>query len=167
MIINIREFIAKKKKENLDNRMRNMLQSDRAGVQKAMKEQAASKSIPGEAKEILSAEEIAALLQDISPSGFVYRVDLPGAVDVYRFINLGNYREFVDNLGHMEKDNEFLKAMCVIDKCEEFVDYDSMAKAFRVFEYVVRHNKTNTPVVMYARSWSIEMRKYLEELNLL
>lgn len=166
MIINIREFIVGKKKERLDNRMRNMLQSDRAGVQ-AREEIAASKSISDEAKEILTVEELNAMLQDMSSSGFVYRVQFEGAVSAYRDITLSNYREFVDKLSHMDRDSQFIKAICLIDKCEEYMDYESMVRAFNITEYVIRLNKTNTPAVLYTRIWMTEMRRYMEELNLL
>jgi hypothetical protein len=166
MIIDIKKFLLGKNKKR-NSEVLATFKKEREMIRRAMEEQAAGKSISGEAKEILTAEEIAALLQDMSPSGFVYRVNLPGAKEVYRFITLSNYQGLIDVLGHMEKEHEFLRAMCLIDKCEEFADYDYMAKGFKIFEYVVRHNKTNAPTIAYARQFIIEMRRYLEELNLL
>lgn len=160
MIINIREFIANKKKEKLGQRMSAMLQSDRLGVQKVTEEQAPT-------VEVITAEEIAELVTTVSPSGFEYRINLSGADFHYNMINERNYKAFADKMGHMERESEFIAAMCLIDKCEEYDDYNTMASTFRIFEYVIRHNKTNTPVVTYAREYNIAMRRYLEELNLL
>jgi hypothetical protein len=166
MIIDIKKFLFNKNKKRQQEVLATF-RKEREMIKRAMDEQAASKSIGGQAKEILTAEEIASLLQEISPSGHVYRINLDGAKEVYRFITLSNYQGLVDVLGHMEKEHEFLKAMCLIDKCEEFADYEYMAKGFKIFEYVVRHNKTNAPTIAYARQFIIEMRRYLEELNLL
>jgi hypothetical protein len=166
MIINIREFLKGKKKQHLESRL-STLKTEREAVRRAYEEQAATKGLSSNGKEILTAEEIAALLSSISPSGFIYRVDLQGANDAYRAINLGNYRTLVDKMGHMERESEFIKAMCLIDKCDEYSDFEYMARAFKFFEYVVRHNKTNSPAVTYARQFNIEVRRYLEELNLL
>lgn len=166
MIIDIKSFLTGKKKENNARRLQFLKQESNI-IRRSMEEQAAAKGISGEAKEILTTEEIAELLQTMSPSGFVYRVDFDGALDVYRTITLSNYRNLVDRMSHMERESEFLRAMCLIDKCEEYADYEYMARAFKFFEYVVRHNKTNTPAVTYARQFNIEMRRYLETLNLL
>jgi hypothetical protein len=166
IVVNITEFLTGKKKEANAKRL-DFFKAEREMVRIAMEEQAASKSIGGEAKEILTAEEIAALFQDMSSSGYVYRVTLDGAAQAYRSINLANYRREVDALGHLEREQEFLRAMCLIDKCDEFADYESMSKAFRIFEYVVRHNKTNAPVIAFARQFIIQVRRYLEELNVL
>jgi hypothetical protein len=162
MIINIKEFLTRKKKENNARRLE-FLKHEGQWIRETMNQTAST----SETTDILSNEDIATLMQEISPSGFVYRVELEGAAAAYRSITLANYRELVEKLGHMERDTEFLKALCLIDKCEEFADYDAMTKAFKITEYVIRHNKTNTPVLSYARSWIIEMRRYLEELNLL
>lgn len=166
MIININNIKAMLNKKKMSRRL-DFLKTEGEMVRRTLDEQAVSKQPIVETTDVLTTEEIAELLQSMSPSGFAYRVELDGALAMYRTINLSNYRELVDKIGHMERESEFLRTLCLIDKCEEFADYEYMSRAFKIFEYVIRHNKTNTPVVSYARRWTIEMRRYLEELNLL
>lgn len=117
--------------------------------------------------EVISAEEIADIVKAISPSGFVYRVTLDGANEIYNAINEHNYKQLANGIGHLEEDDEFLVGMCLIDKCEEYADYEAMAEVFKVYEYVVRHKKANSPVITYARQYNIGMRMHLTNLNLL
>ena len=166
MVIDIKGFITGRNKKNNARRLE-FLKQEGEMVRRTLEEQAAANE-SADVKDIITAEEIAELLQqNVSPSGFVYRVLLDGAAKAYRSITLANYRNLVEELGHLEKEHEFLRALCLIDKCEEFADYEAMGKAFRIFEYVVRHNKTNTPIITFARQFNIEMRRYLEELNVL
>jgi hypothetical protein len=163
MKINLKEFMFRKKKENLEQRL-NTLKQDRKAIEEAAKRQAVKET---KVTEVITSEEIAVSLDPVAPSDFAYRINIHGSVDAYRRITLSNYRELVNKLGHMDKDEEFLRALCLIDRCEEFNDYEYMVRAFTIVEYVVRHNKTNTEVVTYSRQFCIEMRRYLEELNLL
>jgi hypothetical protein len=133
--------------------------------EREMIRQASEMSAP--AVEIITAEEIAEVMLPISESGFEYRIHLDGADFHYNIINERNYKALADKMGHMERESEFVAAMCLVDKCEEYGDYDTMASTFGILEYVIRHNKTNTPVVTYAREYIIEMRKYLTHLNIL
>jgi hypothetical protein len=111
-------------------------------------------------------EEIVDLPAVISQdTGFMYRVVLPGANELYDAITQWNYRKLVNGMGHLEHDDEFLLAMIVIDKCEEYLDYESMIKAFNIFEYVVRHRKNSSEVISFARQYVIEIRQYLTELG--
>lgn len=117
--------------------------------------------------EVIDATDVAAIVKAISPSGFEYRVDLFGANEIYQAITLKNYMKLANGIGHLEEEDEFMVALCLIDKCEEFGDYETMVRVFNFFEYVVRHNRTNSPTVVFAREYNIKMRRYLSDLGLL
>lgn len=130
---------------------------EREMIKKAMEEQAVAKSAP---------------LQEEShvkePLHVTYRrVELPDVEMMYDRINISNYKEMADRIGHMEREVEFVLCMCIIDKCEEYGDYDTMVSTFKVFEYVIRHKKESTPTLSYVRKYAIQMRVYLTDLGLL
>jgi hypothetical protein len=158
----IQRFIADRRKQKLHDKVKFMLASDRSTIQKAMDRIAAASDV-----EVIDATDVANIVRAISPSGFEYRVDLYGADEIYGAITFSNYRKLVNGINHLEEEDEFLVALCLIDKCEEYGDYASMVRVFALFEYVVRHNRTNTPVVVFSRQYNIEMRKYLSDLGLL
>lgn len=147
------------RKRRMEQRM-SFLRQEREMIRKAMDRVAAASA------DVV--EEIVDLPAVISQeTGFMYRVTLAGADELYNAVTKYNYYKLANGLGHLEEDDEFLLAMIVLDKCEEYMDYDALAKAFSILEYVVRHNKSNSEVVSFARQYVIEMRAYLTELGYL
>lgn len=152
-----------RKKRNLGDRLE-FLKAEGISIREAIKDVAVTSEI-----EYIDMQEVAEIIKAISPSGFKYRVTLDGATGIYNSINERNYIKLVNGIGHLEEEDEFLAGMCLIDKCEEYGDFERMAQVFRIFEYVVRHKKADkvTPIIGFARQYTIEMRTYLSELGLL
>lgn len=106
-------------------------------------------------------------LRPVINTNNAHRVTLDGADDMYGWIDESNYIKFVNGFSNLEKDEEFLFAMVLIDKCEEYDDAQSMVRIFNVFEFIVRHHKQASPTISFARQYIIEMRRYLTDLGLL
>lgn len=95
----------------------------------------------------------------------IHRVTLDGADEMYSWIDESNYIKFVNGFSNLNNDEEFLFAMVLIDKCEEYEDYGSMVRIFNVFEFIVRHHKQASPIISFARQYIIEIRHYLTNLG--
>lgn len=151
------------KKRKIEQRMR-FLRQEREMVRKAMEKVAAVQAEIEASKEEEIVDVPAVVSQD---TGFLYRVTLPGADELYRAVTQWNYKKLANGMSHLENDEEFLLGMIVVDKCEEYQDYESMVKAFNVLEYVVRHHKNTSEVISFTRRYVIEVREYLTEIGLL
>lgn len=155
------------KRRNMERRMK-FLREETLSVRRAIEEKEAAEAITAAvAKEEAVKAEETAKAPIVYSDNFRRCIGLEGAEELYDVIREHNYGSLAKNMGHMTEDREFLAAMVVLDKCEEYGDYEAMIKAFLVFEHVVRYHKKSSPVIVFARRYIIEMREYLTQLELL
>jgi hypothetical protein len=95
-----------------------------------------------------------------------HRVDIIGADEIYDAINLSNYRALINSIDIAKTEDEFFVAMCVLDKAEEFGDYNTMMYGFKMLESTLRRNKESKPTINYARKYVNRVREHLMDLSI-
>jgi hypothetical protein len=148
--MNLNPF-AWKKKRDLNNRLTRMIEMDRVMIMKALR------------KVSMATREEVIILALPAPRVIRRRVDIIGADELYAAIDESNYRSLAGSILMAQEEDEILVAMVVIDKCDEFEDYETMVMAYKHLDALLRYTKDSNATLNYARKFRNRINEYLTD----